>query len=77
MFFLLLDIPSIYSKILGETNFHAREIPQRGWKAEGVGKRKKKVGENNGLLRFRPPLREAHASRLDQLILFLSLFHSD
>ena len=28
LFFFFLDIPSSYAKILGETNFHAREIPQ-------------------------------------------------
>ena len=49
-----LHISSSYAKILGETNFHAREIPRSGWKAEGVErkKRKNKVGENNGQLRF-------------------------
>ena len=50
-------IPSSYAKILGETNFHAREIPRSGLKVEGVEERKKekkkeKVGENNGQLRF-------------------------
>ena len=29
-------------------------------------RKKKKIGENNGELRFRPPPRLAHASRLDQ-----------
>ena len=27
---------------MGETNFHAREIPQSGWKAEGVEQKRKK-----------------------------------
>ena len=44
-----MHISSSYAKILGETNFHAREIPQSGSKVEGGGK---KVGENNGQLRF-------------------------
>ena len=37
-----LDIPSRYAKILGKTNFHPQEIPQSGWKAEGVEKKKNK-----------------------------------
>ena len=53
-----LHISSSYAKILGETNFHAREIPRSGRKVEGGEekekrkKKKKKVGENNGQLRF-------------------------
>ena len=52
-----LKISSSYAKILGETNFHAREIPQSGGKVGGgekkeKKKKKKKVGENNGQLRF-------------------------
>ena len=54
------DIPSSYAEILGETNFQPREFPRSGWKAEGVERKrkkkkkkiKKKVGENNGQLRF-------------------------
>ena len=62
---MFLHISSSYAKILGETNFHAREIPRSGWKVEGgkekerkrkkeekKKKKKKKVGENNGQLRF-------------------------
>ena len=58
---------SSYVKILGETNFHAREIPRSGWKVEGGEeeekrkKKKKKVGENNGQL------------RLDQWFIFLHI----
>ena len=37
-------------------------------------KRKKKVGENNGQLRFRPPPRVAHASRLDQFLTNIFVF---
>ena len=48
-----MHISSSYAKILGETNFHAREIPRSGSKVEGgERKKKKKVGENNGQLRF-------------------------
>ena len=36
-----LHISSSYAKILGKTNFHAREIPQSGSKAEDGGKREK------------------------------------
>ena len=36
-----LHISSSYAKILGETNFHAREIPRSGLKVEGVEERKK------------------------------------
>ena len=50
-----MDISSCYAKILGETNFHAREIPRSGSKAEDGEKRKRerkkeraKVGDNNG-----------------------------
>ena len=32
----------------------------------GLGEAFQKVGENNAQLRFRPPPREAHASRLNQ-----------
>ena len=41
----------ISSKILGETNFHTREIPQSGPKAkdgEKKERKRKKVGDNNG-----------------------------
>ena len=41
--FFFLHISSSYSKILGETNFHTREIPRSGSKAEnGEKKRKRK-----------------------------------
>ena len=53
MFFL--DIPSSYAKLLGETNFHAREIPRSGSKAKDGEKKKKREkeerlndGDNNG-----------------------------
>ena len=35
------DISSSYAKILGETNFRARELPQSGWKAEAVEEEEK------------------------------------
>ena len=58
-----MHISSSYGKILGETNFHAREIFRSGWRAEGVErKKKKKVGEKNGQLRF-----VRTQARLDQL----------
>ena len=52
-----LHISCSYAKILSETNFHAREFPRSGWKAEGGEeeknkKKKKKVCENNGQLCF-------------------------
>ena len=57
--YVFLDISSSYAKILGETNFQSREIPRSGWKTEAVEEKKKekkrkekKVGENNGQLRF-------------------------
>ena len=49
-----MHISSSYAKILGETNFHTREIPRSGSKAkdgEKIGERKKKRlndGNNNG-----------------------------
>ena len=51
-----MHISSRYAKILGETNFRAREIPRSGSKAEDGGKKKRgkrrergaKVGDNNG-----------------------------
>ena len=52
-FFVLLHISSSYAKILGETNFHAREIPRSGWKVEG--------GEE-WPASLRPPPHVAHAS---------------
>ena len=48
---------------MGETNFREREIPRRGSKAKDEEKKKRK---NNGQLRFCPPPRVEHASRLDQ-----------
>ena len=52
---LFLDIPSSYAEIWGKINCQSREFPRSGWKAKGVKrKKKKKVGENNGQLRFRP-----------------------
>ena len=59
-----LDIPCSYAKIWGETKFKPWEFPRSGWKAEAVEKEEKKIGENNGQLRFRPTPRVAHASRL-------------
>ena len=62
-------------KILGETNFHAREIPQSGSKAEGVGekrRKKKKVDENNGQLCFVRHHGWRTQARLDQFICFRS-----
>ena len=58
------------AKYEGGKKFHLREYPRNGWKAEGVEekKEKKKGGENNGHLRFRPPPRVAHENRLDQWI---------
>ena len=37
-----LHISSSYAKILGETNFHTREIPRSGSKAKDGEKKKKK-----------------------------------
>ena len=41
---------SSFAKILGETNFHARENLRSGRKVEGG--EEEKVGENNGQLPF-------------------------
>ena len=47
-----MHISSSYAKILGETNFHTREIPRSGSKAKDGEKKKRKkrakVGHNNG-----------------------------
>ena len=50
-----MHISSSYAKILGETNFHAREIPRSGSKAKDGEKREKERtkerlndGNNNG-----------------------------
>ena len=47
-----MHISSSYAKILGKTNFHAREIPRSGSKAEDGGEEREKErlnnGENNG-----------------------------
>ena len=61
-----MHIFSSYAKILGETNFHTREIPRSGSKAKDGEKREKKerrpkVGNNNGQLRIATPPRVAHA----------------
>ena len=47
---------SIYAKILGETNFHTREIPRSGSKAKD-GEREKKT-----MVITKAKLRMAHAS---------------
>ena len=47
----MLHISSSYAKILGETNFHTREIPRSGSKAKDRERKKKKRlnnGNNNG-----------------------------
>ena len=52
----------------GKLIFSHGSFPEVGEKQKAYKKKKKKkVGENNGQLRFRPPPRVAHASRLDQL----------
>ena len=78
-----LHISSSYAKILGETNFHAREIPPSGWKVEGgeekerKKKKKKKVGENNGQLRFVRHHVWRTQARLDQFKKPLDHFFDD
>ena len=54
-----------WKKKLPEKNFTHGSFPEVGEKQKAY-KKKKKVGENNGQLRLRPPPRVAHASRLDQ-----------
>ena len=39
---IFLRTSSSYAKILGETNFHAREIPRSGLKAKDGGEKRKK-----------------------------------
>ena len=63
-----MHISSSYAKILGETNFQAREIPQSGSKAKTEKKKVKKkkeerlkVGNTNGQLSIATPPRVAHA----------------
>ena len=49
--YIFLHIFYSYAKILRETNFQPRELPQSGSKAEDVGRkerRKAKVSDNNG-----------------------------
>ena len=70
--YFFLDIPSSYAKIFGGNLFQPCEFLQSGWKGVGEEKKKRKVGENNGQLRFvrhhgrRMQARMAHASRLGQ-----------
>ena len=56
-------VSSSYAKILGETNFHTREILRSGSKAEDGKERKRrpKAGNNNGQLRIAMPPRVAHS----------------
>ena len=69
-----MHISSGYANILGETNFHTREIPRSGSKAEDGEEEKKKErlndGDNNGQATH--AARKAQASRLGQ---FLSKCH--
>ena len=66
-----MHISSSYAKILGETNFHTREISRSGSKAEDREKREKERkkerlndGKNNGQATHGAHM--AHASRLGQ-----------
>ena len=43
-----MHISSSYAKILGETNFHAREIPRSGSKAKDGEKKRKEERQNDG-----------------------------
>ena len=75
-----MHISSSYAKILGETNFHTREFPRSGSKAND-GERKKerererlKVGNNNDQLRIATPLRVAHAKPPGPIIIPVMLW---
>ena len=81
-----MHISSSYAKILGETNFHARDIPRSGLKTkdgEKKGKkereRRAKVGNNNGQLRIATLPRVAHAKPpgpiYKELLLLLRLYN--
>ena len=64
---MFLHISSSYAKILGETNFHAREIPRSGWKVEGGEEEEKKRKKEKSRWKqwpasLRPSPRVAHAS---------------
>ena len=54
-----LHISSSYAKILGETNFHAREIPRSGSKVEG-GEKKKNTPGTRGWSRLRDRMPVVH-----------------
>ena len=56
-----MHISSSYSKILGETNFHTREIPRSGSKAKD-----RKEEEEKRQKAWHTQARMAHASRLGQ-----------
>ena len=62
---IFLHISSSYAKILGETNFHTREIPRSGSKAKDGEKRKKeeerKLLITMSMLRIAMSPRVAHA----------------
>ena len=55
------NISSSYAKILGETNFHAREFPRSGWKVEG-GEKEEKSKWKQWTASLRPTPCVAHAS---------------
>ena len=57
-----MNIPKLFLRIADDKR------KEKQWSAWHPGSRldQKKVGENNGQLRFRPPPWVAHASRLDQ-----------
>ena len=59
-----MHISSSYAKILGETNFHAREIPGSGSKAEDGEKKERKKDRTMVItmakLRIATPARVAH-----------------
>ena len=48
---IFLDIPSSYAKILGEINFHAREIPPKLVKSGRRRRKRKKILQGLGVAR--------------------------
>ena len=61
-------ISSSYAKILGETNFHAREIPRSGSKAKDGEKRKKDI---KYVIAMPPQVAHVRPSGLKMMILIV------
>ena len=70
MIFCFVLFLLVMPKYEGEKKISFLSIPEVDEKQKALGGRRRKVGEKNGQLSFRPPPRVTHASRLYQKCVF-------